>query len=160
MFTTVTQPLASLANTTEMMIMMMEVPSPRQPRRSSRRSRWSRRGTRRVLRSKLSQLGIGNIFIFIHPTHYFLSLFSSFIQLGFEISFTLFQKLFPSIVRLHKWEICAEDSSKLRFQIATFLRFSCLNLQLSLGRKRFRRGQLHENMHHHQPQNFCPTFLL
>ena len=101
-----------------------------------------------------------HVFIFIHPTHYFLSLFSSFIQLGFEISFTLFQKLFPSIVRLHKWEIRAEDSSILRFQIATFLRFSCRNLQLSLGRKRFRRGQLHENMHHHQPQNFCPTFLL
>ena len=88
------------------------------------------------------------------------SLFSSLYCWDLKLFFTLSQKLFPSIVRLHKWEIRSEDSSKLRFQIATFLRFSCRNLQLSLGSKRFRRGQLHDNMHHHQPQTFCPTFLL
>ena len=55
------------------------------------------------------------------------------IQLGFETFFTFSQKLFPSIVRLHKWEIRSEDSSKLRFQIATFLRFSCQHLQFAKG---------------------------
>ena len=97
----------------EMMIMIVEAPSPRhpgwifwrwwwcwmlspsarQPRRSGRRPRWSRRGTRRVLRSKLSQLGIGNIFIFIHPTYYFLALYSLY---SWDLKhFHTFSKAFP-----------------------------------------------------------------
>ena len=61
------------------------------------------------------------------------SLFSSLYSWDLKLFFTLSQKLFPSIVRLHKWEIRSEDSSKLRFQIATFLRFSCQNLQFAKG---------------------------
>ena len=61
------------------------------------------------------------------------SLFSSLYSWDLKLFFTLSQKLFPSIVRLHKWEIRSEDSSKLRFQIATFLRFSCQNLQSAKG---------------------------
>ena len=136
----------------EMMMMMMEAPSPRQPRWSSRRARWSRRGTRRVLRSKLSQLGIGNIFLFF-SSYILFSLFSSLYSWDLKLFFTLSQKLFPSIVRLHKWEIRSEDSSKLRFQIATFLRFSCQNLQSAKGLE-----EVNSMTICIQPQTFFPVF--
>ena len=90
--------------------------------------------------------------IYSHYTIFFIYIFNL-VQLGFETFFTFSQKLFPSIVRLHKWEIRSEDSSKLRFQIAIFLRFSCQNLQSAKGLE-----EVNSMTICIQPQTFFPVF--
>ena len=85
----------------EMVMMMMEAPSPRQPRWSSRRARWSRRGTRRVLRSKFSQLGIGTFsFLFNLQFHIIFYLYFQAYTARIWNIFHTFSKAFPKLCKI------------------------------------------------------------